>query len=137
MIAADQPVQRPPQAKLLVVDARRTLRHAPRSAFVEFLRRGDLVIANDAATLPASLRGVHAGTGAHVEVRLAGRPLREAHLPPESLVVSIRRKDELLFPRGSVVIEPGDVVTFLVSPTGEERLQKYLEEREKNLVEAC
>ena len=74
MIAADQPVQRPPQAKLLVVDARRTLRHAPRSAFVEFLRRGDLVIANDAATLPASLRGVHAGTGAHVEVRLAGRP---------------------------------------------------------------
>src|SRR5438067_2180730 len=74
MIAADQPVQRPPQAKLLVVDARRTLRHAPRSAFVEFLRPGDLVIANDAATLPASLRGVHAGTGAHVEVRLAGRP---------------------------------------------------------------
>ncbi len=51
-------------------------------------------------------------------MRLAGRPL-------------------LLFPRGSVVIEPGDVVTFLVSPTGEERLQKYLEEREKNLVEAC
>jgi CIC family chloride channel protein len=65
-------------------------------------------------------------------MRLAGRPLREAHLPPESLVVSIRRKDELLFPRGSVVIEPGDVVTFLVSPSGEERLQKYLAEREKN-----
>ena len=73
MIAADQPVQRPSQAKLLIVDARHTLRHAPRSAFVEFLRRGDLVIANDAATLPASLQGVHAGTGAHVEVRLAGR----------------------------------------------------------------
>ena len=74
MIAADQPVQRPPQAKLLVVDARRRIGHAPRAAFVEFLRRGDLVIANDAATLPASLQGVHVETGAAVEVRLAGRP---------------------------------------------------------------
>jgi S-adenosylmethionine:tRNA ribosyltransferase-isomerase len=74
MIAADQPVQRPPQAKLLVVDERRHIDHAPRSAFVEFLRPGDLVIANDAATLPASLQGVHAETLTPVEVRLAGRP---------------------------------------------------------------
>lgn len=63
-------------------------------------------------------------------MRLANRPLREAHLPAESLVVSIRRQDELLFPRGSVIIEPGDAVTFLVSPSGEERLQQYLAERE-------
>ena len=74
MIAADMAVQRPPNAKLLVVDARRQIGHAPRAAFVEFLRRGDLVIANDAATLPASLQGLHAATGAPVEVRLAGRP---------------------------------------------------------------
>ena len=40
-------------------------RHAPRSRFVEFLRPGDLVIANDAATLPASLHGVHLPTGAY------------------------------------------------------------------------
>ena len=74
MIAATRPVQRPPDAKLLFVDASRRIGHAPRSAFVELLRRGDLVVANDAATLPASLRGVHALTGAPVEVRLAGRP---------------------------------------------------------------
>jgi chloride channel protein, CIC family len=61
--------------------------------------------------------------------RLAGHPLREAHLPAESLVVSIRRQHELLFPRGSTVIEPGDLVTFLVSPNGEERLRVYLQER--------
>ena len=73
MIAADRPVQRPPDAKLLFVDACRRIGHAPRSALVDFLREGDLVIANDAATLPASLRGVHAGTGRPVEVRLAGR----------------------------------------------------------------
>jgi S-adenosylmethionine:tRNA ribosyltransferase-isomerase len=73
MIAADRPVQRPPQAKLLVVDARGQLTHAPRAALVDFLRPGDLVIANDAATLPASLRGEHLPGGATVEVRLAGR----------------------------------------------------------------
>ena len=58
-----------------------------------------------------------------------GRPLREAKLPPESLVVSIRRQNELLFPRGSTVIKPGDLVTFLVSPVGEQRLRAYLAER--------
>lgn len=74
MIAATQPTQRPPAARLLVVDACRRIDHAPRSAFVEFLRPGDLVVANDAATLPASLRGVHGRTGAPLEVRLAARP---------------------------------------------------------------
>lgn len=64
-------------------------------------------------------------------MKLANRALREAQLPNECLVVSIRRQSELLFPRGSVVIQPGDMVTFLVSPRGEERLQQYLAEREQ------
>ena len=34
------------------------------------------------------------------DMRLAGRPLREAKLPQQCLVVSIRRQNELLFPRG-------------------------------------
>ena len=74
MINADTAVQRPPDAKLLVVDSQRNIIHVPRTAFVEFLRPNDLVIANDAATLPASLKGVHEETGAEIEVRLAGRP---------------------------------------------------------------
>lgn len=61
-------------AKLLVVDGHRNLIHVPRTAFVDFLCPNDLVIANDAATLPASLAGVHRPTGKTVEVRLAGRP---------------------------------------------------------------
>ena len=48
------------------------------------------------------------------EMHLANVPLRDAQLPAECLVVSIRREDELLFPRGSTVIRPGDVVTFLL-----------------------
>ncbi|HEY6660339.1 MAG TPA: S-adenosylmethionine:tRNA ribosyltransferase-isomerase [Pyrinomonadaceae bacterium] len=74
MIAAEAAVQRPPDAKLLVVDSQRNIIHVPRSAFVDFLRPNDLVIANDAATLPASLTGVHQQTGKLIEVRLAGRP---------------------------------------------------------------
>ena len=74
MIAADRAVQRPQDAKLLVVDEQRHFIHVPRSEFVEFLLPNDLVIANDAATLPASLAGVLHPTGKAIEVRLAGRP---------------------------------------------------------------
>jgi S-adenosylmethionine:tRNA ribosyltransferase-isomerase len=70
MIPAQQRLR---DARLLVVDAFGDLTHAPRSQFVDFLREGDLVIANDAATLPASLQGVHVPAGAAIEVRLAGR----------------------------------------------------------------
>jgi S-adenosylmethionine:tRNA ribosyltransferase-isomerase len=74
MIAADRPTQRPPTARLLYVDEHGGIHHAPRSQLAEFLRPGDLVIANDAATLPASLHGTHVRTGRSVEVRLAGKP---------------------------------------------------------------
>src|SRR5260370_26840143 len=73
MIAATLPIQRPAHAKLLVVDASGHITHWARSRFVELLCRGDLVVANDAATVPASLSGEHVRTGRQVEVRLAGR----------------------------------------------------------------
>jgi S-adenosylmethionine:tRNA ribosyltransferase-isomerase len=74
MTAAHFPIQRPQQARLLVVDGRGDIRHVARSNFVDLLRPGDLVIANDAATLPASLPGEHLLSGRPVEVRLAGMP---------------------------------------------------------------
>jgi S-adenosylmethionine:tRNA ribosyltransferase-isomerase len=60
-------------AKLLIVDAREGLRHVARDRLVDLLRPGDLVIANDAATLPASLHGIHVPSRQPIEVRLAGR----------------------------------------------------------------
>jgi S-adenosylmethionine:tRNA ribosyltransferase-isomerase len=71
--AATLPVQRPRDARLLVVDAAGRIAHRPRSALAELLVAGDLVVANDAATLPASLAGRHIASGATIEVRLAGR----------------------------------------------------------------
>jgi S-adenosylmethionine:tRNA ribosyltransferase-isomerase len=74
MIPATAAVQRPADARLLEIRATGTLHHHPRSALPALLRRGDLLVANDAATLPASLHGVHQPSGAAIEVRLAGRP---------------------------------------------------------------
>jgi S-adenosylmethionine:tRNA ribosyltransferase-isomerase len=74
MIAASLPLQRSADARLLVVDDQGEVSHHARVNFLNFVRAGDVVIANDAATLPASLTGVHARTGSVIEVRLAGRP---------------------------------------------------------------
>ena len=73
MIAAPRPIQRPPDARLLVISQNGAIAHAARSNLADSLKPGDLVIANDAATLPASLHGVHLPSRAPIEVRLAGR----------------------------------------------------------------
>jgi S-adenosylmethionine:tRNA ribosyltransferase-isomerase len=71
--AASSAVQRPPHAKLLVVSADGRIAHGERARLADLLRAGDLVVANDAATLPASLFGTHGPSGAPIEVRLTGR----------------------------------------------------------------
>ncbi len=71
MIAAARPQAGP--TKLLFVDARGDMRHVKSSALANLMRAGDIVVANDAATLPASLHGTHAPSGAPIEIRLAAR----------------------------------------------------------------
>jgi S-adenosylmethionine:tRNA ribosyltransferase-isomerase len=73
MIAAHVPIQRAVGARLLVVDEHGVVSHHVRAEFLDFVRPGDVVIANDAATLPASLFGTHAPTGRAIELRLAAR----------------------------------------------------------------
>jgi S-adenosylmethionine:tRNA ribosyltransferase-isomerase len=70
MIAAHRPNRQ--SGKLLVVDADGGLQHLGRADLATLFRPGDLVVANDAATLPASLRGQHDPTGDPIEIRLAG-----------------------------------------------------------------
>src|SRR5262245_16548170 len=100
MIAARLPIQRSPQARLLVVDGHGNISHAPRANLVDFLHEGDLVVANDAATLPASLHGVHRPTGSSVEVRLAGRRSRARN--------AIRHFTALVFGAGDYHIRTED-----------------------------
>jgi S-adenosylmethionine:tRNA ribosyltransferase-isomerase len=113
MIAASRPVQRSTDAKLLVVDRQARVRHWSRADFVQALHPGDLVIANDAATLPASLTGHHLPSGRKIEVRLAGRD----SLAPDS----VKRFTAVLFGDGDFrmrtedrplppAVKPGDQV---------------------------
>jgi S-adenosylmethionine:tRNA ribosyltransferase-isomerase len=69
MIGAKRPDRR--TAKLLTVDADGGMQHLARTALACLFSAGDLVIANDAATLPASLQGIHCTSGEPIEVRLA------------------------------------------------------------------
>jgi len=69
-MTAAAPIDRQ-EARLLVADAEGNIRHLPRAALASLFDPGDLVVANDAATLPASLHGVHRPSGEKVEVRLA------------------------------------------------------------------
>lgn len=79
MQAASLPIQRPKDARLLVIDRCGRMRHHLRSAIADLVRSGDCVIANDAATLPASLHGIHEPTGAPIEIRLAARASLDPH----------------------------------------------------------
>lgn len=57
--------------KLLHIDVRRQISHHHQTDFAKLLSPSDVVIANDAATLPASLSGIHVRTSEQIEVRLA------------------------------------------------------------------
>ena len=73
MKPATSPAARANGARLLVIDRDGHVSHHAGADFPRLVREHDLVIANDAATIPASLSGVHVPTGAVVEVRLGGR----------------------------------------------------------------
>ena len=74
MNAATARRPRAQDARLLVVDESGGMFDRTHRDLPSLLRRGDLVVANDAATLPASLSGVHVPSGDALEVRLAGKP---------------------------------------------------------------
>jgi S-adenosylmethionine:tRNA ribosyltransferase-isomerase len=72
MIAAAKPRDDRDATRLLVVDPRSRQRQDARIADLpRFLRAGDLLVVNDAATLPGSLFG-RTARGERIEVRLAG-----------------------------------------------------------------
>lgn len=114
LVPASTPAQRPDDARLLVVGRSGAIEILRRSDWASLVREGDLVVGNDAATMPASLVGRHAPTGARVEVRLAAR----RSLDPGDLVF-----DAVLFGDGDhrtrtedrpapPVLRAGDVVTI-------------------------
>jgi S-adenosylmethionine:tRNA ribosyltransferase-isomerase len=114
LVPASTPSQRPLDARLLTVSRSGAVEILPRRDWAALVRAGDLVVANDAATMPASLVARHAPTGARVEIRLAGR----RSLEPSDLAF-----DAILFGEGDhrtrtedraapPAVRPGDALTI-------------------------
>ncbi len=80
-----------------------------------------------ATTLPGDTVMVEARLAATSP--LAGRTLRDCQLPADALVISVMREGEVLFPRASTVLTPGDVVTIVTSRGSEPILRDFLEGR--------
>jgi S-adenosylmethionine:tRNA ribosyltransferase-isomerase len=76
--------------RLLVASTQAEITKTHHVAFDEitrFLRAGDLLVINDAGTLPASFNGVHERTGQQIEMRLAASLTQETHNPSRWLAV--------------------------------------------------
>lgn len=71
MRTATTPRHGPRGTRLLTVDADGRIDHHTVSDLPALVRAHDVFVANDAATLPASLAGVHEPTGEPIELRLA------------------------------------------------------------------
>jgi len=84
MTAAASKTRARSETKLLVATSREgstELTHLPFKSLPLILRRGDLLVINDAATLPASFSGSHLRTGLAIEMRLASSRLEELAEP--------------------------------------------------------
>ncbi len=56
---------------------------------------------------------------------LVGRPLHGIKLPGKSIVLSIKRGDDLIVPHGDTVIDPGDRVLILAKRDAVRKLEKF------------
>jgi Trk K+ transport system NAD-binding subunit len=66
---------------------------------------------------------------------LTGKTLREIVFPADTLVVSISRDGETLFPRGDTRLEAGDRVMLLTDRRGEAAVKTFLEQRARPVTD--
>jgi uncharacterized protein with PhoU and TrkA domain len=60
---------------------------------------------------------------------LAGRSLRDASFPDGTLVISVRRQRETLYPTATTVLQAGDLATVLTPPGSAAAVHSLLEGR--------
>ncbi|MEJ2247969.1 MAG: TrkA C-terminal domain-containing protein [Acidobacteriota bacterium] len=57
---------------------------------------------------------------------VVGKLLREAHFPADTLVVSIMRQSNTIFPHADTQLEAGDIIVVMADPTSENVLHSFL-----------
>jgi S-adenosylmethionine:tRNA ribosyltransferase-isomerase len=112
---AQTPVEPRDSSRLLVVHRETgTFEHRSFRDIGEYLRPGDLLVANQSRVLPARLRGVKEGTGGHIEALLLatrpdlGQDVWEALVRPGR---RIRAGQQLIFGDGKLAAEVLDHTT--------------------------
>jgi S-adenosylmethionine:tRNA ribosyltransferase-isomerase len=96
-------------AKLLVVGSDGRIRQLPRAALASLFSPGDLIVANHAATLPASLRGMHCPSGNSIEIRLAA--WETIHDPTQFIAIAFGAGDHRIHTEDRISppsLSPGD-----------------------------
>jgi CIC family chloride channel protein len=112
------------QAWLPVVDGDRLVgRLSARNAIAAY-RRGLQRGVRRATSLPPNTVLVQQRIGD--DSVLAGTELREARLPAHTLVVSVTREGETLFPRGTMRLQSGDDLMVMTEPSTEDCLRALL-----------
>jgi chloride channel protein, CIC family len=56
----------------------------------------------------------------------AGQRIRDLHLPPQMLIISVRRNGEVLIPHGETLLQAGDTVVALAEQDVEDDLRRIL-----------
>jgi chloride channel protein, CIC family len=59
--------------------------------------------------------------------RAAGRRVGELELPAECLLISVRRQDEVMLPKGDTLLQPGDAIVASCAPGCEHTLREMVE----------
>lgn len=62
----------------------------------------------------------------HPASPVAGKLLREAHFPADTLVASIIRQGNTIFPHADTRLEAGDIIVVMADPASEEALHSFL-----------
>lgn len=110
MNAGDRPKKGGDAQRLLAIDpARDTMFESTVGALPSLLAPGDVVVLNDAATIPASL-ATHTAAGAPIELRLAGPPRHEVW-PAVLFGAGDWRTDTDRRP-APVLVSPGDALAL-------------------------
>lgn len=92
-------------------------------AILRFIRRGNIV----SVTLLEGDKAEVLELIVPFRSRVANRSLRQINLPMGTLVGAIRRKDEVIIPRGSDIIKPGDQVMVFTLPQYVSTIEKFFQ----------
>lgn len=117
---------------------------------VGLLRRGDIIRAYSKAALDLTekrhrlemlrLREETKGRIMEFELRegfaAVGKKLKDISLPPDCLVISIRRGGQIVVPRGETYLMAGDKIVLLADSSGGEEVLRILKEGPEKAYEA-